>query len=74
MSSGLAVVGTNTGGTTEILRDEVNALIFPKEDAEACATQIKRLTGDAELFSKIRLNGRQTVESQFRLEGMVDQS
>jgi glycogen(starch) synthase len=72
MSSGLAVVGTNTGGTTEILRDEVNALIFPKEDPEACATQIKRLTGDAGLFAKIRLSGRQTVESQFRLEDMVD--
>src|SRR5262249_59237307 len=40
MSSGLAIVGTDTGGSAEILRDGENALIFPKGDAQACARQI----------------------------------
>ncbi|HYP26925.1 MAG TPA: glycosyltransferase family 4 protein [Blastocatellia bacterium] len=72
MSSGLAVVGTSTGGTPEILEDEVNALIFPKEDAEALAGQIVRLVEDPELFERVRRNGRRTVEEGFRFEDMVD--
>jgi glycosyltransferase involved in cell wall biosynthesis len=72
MSSGLAVVSTGTGGTQEVLGDNVNALIFPKEDAEACASQILRLFSDQELFDKVRRNGRRTVEEKFRFESMMD--
>ena len=72
MSSGLAVVATNTGGSSEILKDEINALVFAKEDAEACASQIARLINEPELFERIRRNGRRTVEENFRLEAMVD--
>jgi glycogen(starch) synthase len=72
MSSGLAVVSTSTGGSPEILKDEVNALIFPKEDAEACARQTARLITDAGLFERVRREGRRTVEGGFRLEDMVD--
>jgi glycosyltransferase involved in cell wall biosynthesis len=72
MSSGLAVVSTKTGGTGEVLEDNVNALIFHKGDAEACASQILRLLGDQELFDKVRTNGRRTVEEKFRFESMMD--
>ena len=72
MSSGLAVVSTNTGGTPEILIDEMNALIFPKEDARACASQVLRLLTDGRLFESIRREGRRTVEENFRLESMID--
>ena len=72
MSSGLAVVGTRTGGSSEILSDEVNALIFPKEDADACARQVTRIIKNSELFERIRRAGRSTVEKEFRLERMID--
>jgi glycosyltransferase involved in cell wall biosynthesis len=72
MASGLAVVGTDTGGSSEILKDQVNALIFPKEDARACAKQVGRLMEDRELFERIRLTGRRMVEENFRFENMVD--
>jgi glycosyltransferase involved in cell wall biosynthesis len=72
MSSGLAVAGTNTGGSSEILKDEINALVFAKEDAKACASQITRLIKDTELFESIRRNGRRTVEENFKLEAMVN--
>ena len=72
MSSGLAVVSTNTGGSAELLADGVNALTFPKQDAEACAMQVKRLIDDPQLFNKIRQNGRQTIQSGFRLDTMID--
>ena len=72
MSSGLAVIGTNTGGSAEILEDNVNSLTFAKEDSEACAELIVRLTESPQLFERIRRNGRRTVEDGFRLEHMVD--
>jgi glycogen(starch) synthase len=72
MACGLAVIGTNTGGSAEILRDEENALIFAKEDANRCAEQVSRLLKDAARFERIRREGRRTVEGRFRLDCMVD--
>lgn len=72
MSSGLAVVGTNTGGSSEILNDQINALIFEKANARACAEQATRLIRNPELHNKLRRNGRRTVEERFRLEDMVE--
>lgn len=61
MSLGLAVVGKATRGSREILEDEVNALIFPKEDAEACSSQILRIMDDLKLLESIWQNGRKTI-------------
>lgn len=72
LSCGLAVIATATGGTPEILQHEVNALLFPKEDAAACADQILRLLSEEASFERIRRNGRHTVEQEFRLESMID--
>ncbi|HEX6716893.1 MAG TPA: glycosyltransferase family 4 protein [Pyrinomonadaceae bacterium] len=72
MASGLAVVGTATGGSGEILEDGVNALIFEKENAEECAACISRLFTDEQLFERLRRLGRSTVEQKYRLEQMVD--
>ena len=72
MSCGLGVVATNTGGSPEILEDEVNALVFPKADAVTCARQTARLLDTPELFEQIRRAARRTVEAGFRLDRMVD--
>jgi glycogen(starch) synthase len=72
MASGLGVVATLTGGTGEILRDGVNALAFPKEDAATCARQTLRLIRDTKLLEQIRLAARRTVESECSLDSMVD--
>ena len=73
MSSGLAIVGTDTGGSAEVLQHEHNALVFAKEDARACATEVDKLMDDPFLFEAIRRNRRRTVEDRFRLESTVDQ-
>jgi glycogen(starch) synthase len=72
MSSGLPVVGTETGGSGEILEHGENALTFPAEEANACALQIVKLLGDEELRERIRRNGRRTIEERFRFDTMVD--
>jgi glycosyltransferase involved in cell wall biosynthesis len=73
MSSGLAVIGTAAGRSGEMMRDEINALVFPEKDARRCAEQIRRLVNNTELFEQIRRTGRRTVEDRLRFEGIVDQ-
>ena len=71
LASGLAVVGTTTGGSAEILRDGVNALVFPKEDAETCACQVVKLM-EPGLYERLRRTGRETVEQKFQFEEMAN--
>lgn len=73
MASGLAVVGTGTGGSGEIMKDGVNALLFPKEDASACAGQLLRLIKDPNLYEQIRKQGRLSVEQDFDFGRTVTQ-
>ena len=73
MASGLAVVGTGTGGSGEIMKDGINALLFPKEDAPACAGQLARLIGDNSLYERIRMTGRLSVEQDFEFERTIVQ-
>lgn len=67
MASGLAVVGTATGGSPEIMRDGENSLLFPKGDAQSCARQIIRLVNDVSFYEQVRWGGRRTVEEKFQL-------
>ena len=73
MSSGLAVVGTGAGGSSEIFRNGINALTFPKEDAGSCACQILRLIDEPSLYDRIRQQGRRTVEEHFSWLAMINQ-
>jgi glycogen synthase len=73
MSCGLAVIGTATGGSREIIQaDETAALVFPKENAEACTAQIIRLLEDPSLLERIRKEGRHHVEEKFRFDHTMD--
>jgi glycogen synthase len=71
MSSGLAVVGTQTGGSGEILEDGRNALVFPAGNAPACAAQTSRLLRDNALLERVRREGRRTIEERFQLRAML---
>jgi glycosyltransferase involved in cell wall biosynthesis len=72
MASGLPVVATTTGGSSEIFKDNENSLTFPAGDGEACADAIIRLSEDMTLYDSIRQRARELVLSHFTLEHMVD--
>ena len=72
MASGLSIVATANGGSAEILKNEVNSLVFPKEDAHECANNLLKLIENQDLNEKIRLSGRQMVEDKFRIERTID--
>ncbi len=71
MAAGLAVIGTTTGGTGEILSDGETGLTFPAGDAAALARQIRRLAADPDLRRRLSTAARQRVRSQFSLTRMV---
>ncbi len=66
-------MATPTGGTTEILVDGENGLLFAPDDAEDLARKIICLEGNPELRRKLALAGRQTVVERFTKTKMVDE-
>jgi glycosyltransferase involved in cell wall biosynthesis len=71
MASGVAVVGTATGGAAEILVDNENALLYPPGDAIGLAKQITRLIESPSLHLNIASAGRLTARTRFDLQRMV---
>lgn len=72
MAAGLAVVGTETGGTGEILQGEVNGLICKAEDSDDLAHQLGRLLDDPALRHRLATHGQRSVLAHFSLEEMVE--
>jgi glycosyltransferase involved in cell wall biosynthesis len=72
MAAGLAVIGTLTGGTGELLRDNGNGLVFEAGNSEALAFQINRLLDDSQLRYRLACEGQAMVLQKFRLSTMVD--
>jgi glycosyltransferase involved in cell wall biosynthesis len=53
MASGLAVVVTSTGGTSELVQSEVNGLIFEWADIERLTAHLRRLAQDLPLVRRM---------------------
>ena len=73
MLSYLVVIATPTGGTTEILKDGDNGLIFAPGDAEDLAQKIVSLAIDPELRRRLATAGQQTVLEGFTMTKMIDE-
>jgi len=73
MISGLVVVATPTGGTTEILTDGENGLLFAPDDAEDLAQKIVCLVTDPKLRRRLALAGQQKVVQSFTKTKMMDE-
>jgi glycosyltransferase involved in cell wall biosynthesis len=72
MERGLCPVATRVGGTPELIRDGVEGLLTPPEDAAALAAAIRRLAHDAALRSRLAAAARQRIRSDLTIESMVD--
>lgn len=73
MVSGLVVIATPAGGTTEILTDGENGLLFTAGDAEELAEKIVCLAADPQLRRKLALAGQKTVADGFTNTKMMDE-
>ena len=73
MAGGLAVIGTLTGGTGELLEEGITGLTFSPDDSGDLARQIERLALDPGLRRRIATEGQKMVCERFSLEHMVDE-
>lgn len=65
MAAGVPVIGSNTGGITDIIQDGYSGLKFPKGDYEKLSSLIYLLLADKELYRKLSLNARRFVKDNF---------
>jgi glycosyltransferase involved in cell wall biosynthesis len=73
MACGLPVVGSATGGSKEILVDEVTGLVASPGDAASLACQLRRILAEPRLGSVLAQRARQRICQDFTLTGTVDQ-
>jgi glycosyltransferase involved in cell wall biosynthesis len=72
MATGVAVVGTDVGGTNELVVDGDSGLLVPAYDPPALAAALTRLLDDPDLRSRLGAGGRRRMEDCFSLETMVE--
>jgi len=71
MAVGLAVIGSGTGGSAEIIEHEVTGLRFQPGDPINLARQIGFLMDSPSLFVQISAAGQRYVGSLFGLHRMI---
>ena len=72
MAMGVPVVGTDVGGTNELVVDGESGLLVPAYDPPALARTLARLLDDPDLRARIGAGGRRRMEERFSLEVMVE--
>lgn len=73
MASGLPVIGTTTGGSRELFRDQDNALTYTAGQPDELAERIVRLVCDPELRARIAATGQAEVRGNYDEPHIVDQ-
>lgn len=65
MASGAIVIGADTGGTLELIKNGETGLLYRQGDAENLSNKIKWVTENKEKAMKIAINGQNYVEKMF---------
>ena len=68
MRAGVAVIGSNKGGVTEIIEHDMTGLLFESMDAADLSKQLQRIYTDPQLKSTLALNGKQYADKHFNNE------
>ena len=61
MYAGLPVIASSVKGHEDLINDGETGLLYPYGDASACAEQILRLAGSANLQQKLSVQGKESV-------------
>jgi glycosyltransferase involved in cell wall biosynthesis len=72
MAAGLPIVATDVGGNREVVRDNVNGLLVPKEDPAALAAALHHLGLDPRSASAMARNAQYRLRTHFDEPTMVD--
>ncbi len=72
MASGLPSVVTDVGGNPDLIRRDVDGLLFPRGDSAACGAAFRRLFTEPGLAEKLGANARARAHQRFRLDDTVE--
>lgn len=72
MAAGKAVIASEGGGASEIIRPGIDGLLFERGNHEALADAMLSLLDDEVLASRLAMNGRERVRSLFTIEHTVE--
>lgn len=61
IAAGLPIVATAVGGLPEVLTNEVNALLVPRQDVAQLANALERLLNDGALRQRLAENGKEIL-------------
>lgn len=65
MASGLPIVATAIAGSEELVRDGINGLLVPSENAAALTGALRRIIADAALRAKMGRASRARIEAEY---------
>ena len=71
MALEVPVVATNAYGIKNVVKDEVNGLLFENGDIKGLAGQLKRVLSDTVLKQRLVENGRKTALEEFSMEKTI---
>ena len=71
MASGMPVIASRVGGTTELLRNDNCALSYTPGSSQALASQIERLCDEPEVYDRVARSGQRLVRKSYILDGYV---
>ena len=73
MASGLALVSTGVGGSSEVFEDGISGLHFPAGDSVALTERLERLASDPALLIRLQRAGEQRVKTHFSVDASARQ-
>jgi glycosyltransferase involved in cell wall biosynthesis len=73
MASGLPVIASEVGGTSEVVRNEETGLLLQPGDPESLAKAIIRLFEDEKLCQRLRVNAMQEIKGKFSWETLTEE-
>ncbi len=72
-SSGLPIIATNVGGTTELLRPGTDATLVSSGDVASLTAAIDKALSTPELCCSLAASARQRIEANFTIKNAADQ-
>lgn len=73
MAARRAVLASNVGGITGIIKDNTTGLLFPPRDVHALTDKLLWLVSDAPLRERLSAQGQRDVYSRFGREQIIEQ-
>jgi glycosyltransferase involved in cell wall biosynthesis len=72
MACGVPVIGTDFGGISDVIQNEISGLLFKDEDHAGLANAIERCINDQALRERLIANGKKRAFEDFAIERTIE--